>query len=93
MSRRRFLKASALIGAAAVTSGFPAQRAAAQAPARGGAKGPNPDRHGGYSPPTTGFSLALKMMGDRLGSKFGKDVRGAVKSTTSSTSGTGEDIL
>ena len=29
---------------------------------------------GGYGPPTTGFSLALKMMGDRLDAKFGKDV-------------------
>ena len=29
---------------------------------------------GGYSPPTTGFSLALKRIGDRLQAKFGKDV-------------------
>jgi tripartite ATP-independent transporter DctP family solute receptor len=29
---------------------------------------------GGYSPASTGFSLALKKIGDRLSAKFGKDV-------------------
>jgi len=29
---------------------------------------------GGYSPPTTGFSLALKRIGDRLQARFGSDV-------------------
>jgi len=29
---------------------------------------------GGYSPATTGFSLALKKMGDRLTARFGRDV-------------------
>ena len=29
---------------------------------------------GGYGPPTTGFSLALKRIGDRLQAKFGRDV-------------------
>ena len=31
-------------------------------------------RMGGYGPPTTGFSLALKRIGDRLKAKFGGDV-------------------
>jgi TRAP-type C4-dicarboxylate transport system substrate-binding protein len=31
-------------------------------------------RMGGYGPPTTGFSIGLKMIGDRLKSKFGNDV-------------------
>jgi len=31
-------------------------------------------RMGGYGPSTTGFSLALKMIGDRLKSRFGSDV-------------------
>ena len=29
---------------------------------------------GGYGPPTTGFSLALKRVGDRLTAKFGDQV-------------------
>ena len=31
-------------------------------------------RMGGYGPPTTGFSLALKRIGDRLSSQFGSEV-------------------
>ena len=93
MSRRRFLKASALIGAAAVTSGLPARPAAAQAPARGAAKGPLRIVMGGYSPPTTGFSLALKMMGDRLESKFGKDVEVRYVYNILDLGYKGEDIL
>src|SRR5438105_3361741 len=31
-------------------------------------------RMGGYGPPTTGFSLALKRMGDRLAAEFGNRV-------------------
>jgi TRAP-type transport system periplasmic protein len=31
-------------------------------------------RMGGYGPPTTGFSLALKRIGDQLTAKFGNDV-------------------
>src|SRR3979490_1744433 len=76
MSRRRFLKASALIGAGAMAGGFSATSAGAgqqKAPASA-TKKPIRILMGGYGPPPTGFSLALKMMGDRLEKKFGKDV-------------------
>ena len=42
---------------------------------------PIPIRMGGYGPPTTGFSRALKLIGDRLAAEFGDR-------STSSTSGT-----
>ena len=93
MSRRRFLKASALISAAAVTGSLPVRVAAAQAPARGGAKGPIRIVMGGYSPPTTGFSLAMKMMGDRLEKKFGKDVEVRYVYNILDLGYKGEDIL
>ena len=32
---------------------------------------PIPIRMGGYGPPTTGFSRALKFIGDRLAAQFG----------------------
>jgi tripartite ATP-independent transporter DctP family solute receptor len=72
MSRRSFLKASALAGAGAVTSSLGITASRAQ---RGG----RPDRPiriimAGYGPPTTSFSLALKRMGDRLEAKFGDEV-------------------
>jgi tripartite ATP-independent transporter DctP family solute receptor len=76
IERRRFLKESALIGAAAMAGGFsgpPALGAARQA-ANHTAKRPIRILMGGYGPATTGFSLALKRIGDRLQSKFGGDV-------------------
>ncbi len=71
MSRRHFLKTSALIGAGAVASGLSASRAAAQqgAPA-GAAKRPVRLLMGGYGPATNGFSLGMKQVGDRLEKKF-----------------------
>jgi tripartite ATP-independent transporter DctP family solute receptor len=66
---------------------------AAQTPARAGAKGPLRIVMGGYSPPTTGFSLALKMMGDRLESKFGKDVEVRYVYNILDLGYKGEDIL
>jgi tripartite ATP-independent transporter DctP family solute receptor len=76
VSRRRFLKHSALISAAAVGSSlsWPEQLAAqASAPA---ARSKRPIRiiMGGYGPATTGFSLALKKVGDRLEAKFGDQI-------------------
>src|SRR5262245_8866844 len=75
VSRRRFLKHSALIGAAALTTGVnaPAARAVEQRgrPAARAPKRPIRIRMGGYGPSTTGFSLALKQIGDRLAAKFG----------------------
>jgi tripartite ATP-independent transporter DctP family solute receptor len=71
MSRRRFLKASALIGASAAAGLATAGQQ--PAPARATRK-PIRILMGGYGPPTTGFSLAMKLVGDRLETKFGKDV-------------------
>ena len=74
MSRRRFLKHSALIGAAALTGGVNAPEAR-DVEQRGGpasaTKRPIRILMGGYGPATTGFSLALKQIGDRLAAKFG----------------------
>lgn len=71
-SRRRFLRDSALIGAAAVAGGLesPGVRAAGQGSA-GPTKRPIRIIMGGYGPATTGFSQALKKIGDRLASTFG----------------------
>jgi TRAP-type C4-dicarboxylate transport system substrate-binding protein len=74
VSRRRFLKHSALIGAAALTSGVsaPEARELQQRGAPASAtKRPIRIVMGGYGPATTGFSLALKQIGDRLEAKFG----------------------
>src|SRR5262249_19287300 len=76
MSRRRFLKASAVLGAAAATSslGLPEfARAQGKAPAIK-TSGPIRIVMGGYAPANNGFSLSLKRIGDRVASKFGKDV-------------------
>ena len=70
MSRRLFLKTSAVIGAGAVTgAGFARQKAPRSATAR-----PIRVVMGGYAPPSNGFSLSLKRIGDHIQSKFGKDV-------------------
>jgi len=93
MSRRRFLKASALIGAAAV-GGFPSPAGAVQqkAPA-GAAKKPIRIFMGGYGPPTTGFSLGMKQIGDRLEKKFGKDIEVKYVYNILDLGYKGEDIL
>jgi tripartite ATP-independent transporter DctP family solute receptor len=76
MSRRRFLKHSAVIGAAAVGGVLsPSERVAAQAPGSAGrSKRPTRIIMGGYGPASTGFSLALKKIGDRLHAKFGDQI-------------------
>jgi len=77
ISRRHFLKTSALIGAGAVAGGFvpPGANAAQQQKAPTSAtKRPIRILMGGYGPPTTGFSLALKKIGDRLEARFGDEV-------------------
>lgn len=48
---------------------------------------------GGYSPATTGFSLAMKRIGDRLQAKFGKDVEVKYVYNILSLGYKGEDIL
>jgi len=71
MSRRRFLKTSALFGAGAITGGLGLSAARAQS---GATDGPTPIRMGGYGPATTSFSQALKQIGDRLAARFGEEV-------------------
>jgi len=77
MSRRDFLKAAAVVGAAAVTSGLGAPRAALaqqQKAPTSATKRPIRILMGGYGPASTGFSLAMKRIGDRLEAKFGDEV-------------------
>ncbi|MBH98956.1 MAG: hypothetical protein CMM56_10965 [Rhodospirillaceae bacterium] len=72
MSRRRFLQASALLGASAGVGKFGMTSAKAQSPNANG--GPYRIIMAGYGPPTTSFSLALKRIGDRLEARFGDQV-------------------
>ena len=75
MSRRQFLKTSALVGAGAVAGGLGLSAARAQPGAPGSATtSPVQIRMGGYGPPTTSFSRALTQIGDRLSEKFGDEV-------------------
>jgi tripartite ATP-independent transporter DctP family solute receptor len=77
MSRRDFLKAAAVVSAAAVAGGLGAPGVFAQAQQKAptsATKKPIRILMGGYGPATTGFSLAMKRMGDRLEAKFGDEV-------------------
>ena len=76
MSRRRFLKASAVIGAGVAAGAFGGAAAlAGQAKApRSATARPIRILLAGYAPPNNGFSLSIKRIGDRLQTKFGKDV-------------------
>ena len=77
MRRRRFLGHSALLGAAVMAGGLEARNAQAgqQQKARASAtRRPIRVLMGGYGPATTGFSLALKRIGDRLEAAFGDQV-------------------
>ena len=69
MSRRSFLRASALLGASAGMNGFGAMSARGQGVSQIG-DGPFRILMSGYGPPNTSFSLALKRIGDRLEAKF-----------------------
>ena len=68
MSRRRFLKASAVIGAGAVTGAFGSAAAvfAQQEAPRSATTKPIRILLAGYAPPNNGFSLSLKRIGDRV---------------------------
>ena len=76
MSRRRFLRDSALIGAAAIGSSLTVPESFAAQAQTSVARSKRPIRilMGGYGPSTTGFSLALKKIGDRLEAKFGDQI-------------------
>ena len=72
MSRRAFLKTSALIGTGAAASCIGISAVSAQQIRRPGE--PIHIIMAGYGPATTSFSLALKRIGDRLETKFKSDV-------------------
>ena len=75
MLRRDFLKSSAIAGAGVLATGAGASPArAGQQGAPAVSSGPIRIFMGGYSPATTGFSLALKMIGDRVTATFPGDV-------------------
>jgi tripartite ATP-independent transporter DctP family solute receptor len=84
MSRRHFLKTSALAGAGALLS-----------PVHAAAQTRRPIRivMGGYGPATTGFSLALKKIGDRLQAKFGDQIEVKYVYNILDLGYRGEDIL
>jgi tripartite ATP-independent transporter DctP family solute receptor len=95
MSRRNFLKTSALAGAGVVAGGLIAPGAAAsrqKAPA-GAAKRPIRMLMGGYGPASNGFSLALKQIGDRLEAKFPGEVEVKYVYNILDLGYRGEDIL
>ena len=109
MLRRKFLRTSALIGAGALASELVmpvsalAGQAAGPANAAGGGepqKAPTSAtskpiriRMGGYGPPNTGFSLALKRIGDQLKAKFGNDIEVKYVYNIMDLGYRGEDIL
>jgi tripartite ATP-independent transporter DctP family solute receptor len=84
MFRRQFLKSSALAGAGVVL--FPhAARMQSQNRIR--------IVMGGYGPSSTGFSLALKQIGDRLQNKFGDEIEVRYVYNILDLGYRGEDIL
>jgi tripartite ATP-independent transporter DctP family solute receptor len=94
MWRRRFLESSALIGAATLAGRFSATATAAvQQPPSGATKGRIRILMGGYGPPSTGFSLALKRIGDRLEARFGDEVEVKYVYNILDLGYRGEDIL
>ena len=74
MSRRRFLKASTLVGMGFVAGAPGVLGARARQAGQSRADGPTRIIMGGYAPSTTSFSRGLDFIGDRLESRFGDDV-------------------
>jgi len=72
--RRQFITSSALSWAAAIVGGSHSLTLAASQASSPATKRPIRIIMGGYGPATTGFSLALKKIGDRLEAKFGDQV-------------------
>jgi tripartite ATP-independent transporter DctP family solute receptor len=95
MSRRRFLKASALFGAAAVTgrSIDPVSAIARQETSSPAARRRRLILMGGYGPASTGFSLALKRIGERLAARFGEEIEVKYVYNILDLGYRGEDIL
>jgi tripartite ATP-independent transporter DctP family solute receptor len=71
MSRRNFLRSSAVVGVSTAIGSLGISELKAQQNPPGG---PIRIIMAGYGPPTTSFSLALKGMGDRIEAKFPGDV-------------------
>ncbi len=92
MLRRRFLEASAVIGAAALSGQLAPATAQERAP-EGASKRRIRILMGGYGPPSTGFSLALKTIGDRLEARFGGEVEVKYVYNILDLGYRGEDIL
>ena len=76
MLRRDFIKSSVVAGAGALATGAgaPLARAGQQGASAVSTGGPIRIFMGGYSPATTGFSLAFKQIGDRVMARFPGDV-------------------
>jgi tripartite ATP-independent transporter DctP family solute receptor len=91
MLRRRFLEAAALVGAAALSGdrAFAVPQTAAPTPGKRRTR----IIMGGYGPASTGFSLALKKIGDRLESRFGDEVEIKYVYNILDLGYRGEDIL
>jgi tripartite ATP-independent transporter DctP family solute receptor len=93
-SRRHFLKSSALVGATTLAGPLASADGAVQpAPSTGRARRPTRILMGGYGPPSTGFSLALKKIGDRLQARFGDEVEVKYVYNILDLGYRGEDIL
>lgn len=94
MSRRTFLKASALVGASALAGELNAPSLQAQPTVpRSATDRPIRIVMGGYGPATTGFSVALKQIGDRLEAKFGDEVEVKYVYNIMDVGYQGQDIL
>ncbi len=95
MLRRDFLKSSAIAGAGALATGAGTLPAGAsqQGASAAAASGPIRIFMGGYGPATTGFSLALKMIGDRVTAKFPGDVEAKYVYNILDLGYRGEDIM
>src|SRR5678816_3588018 len=92
MFRRTFLKSSALAGAGLAT-GLVTAEAAAQNASAGAGKRPIRMLMGGYGPASSGFSLAMKKIGDRLEAKFPGQVEVKYVYNILDLGYRGEDIL
>ena len=93
MSRRRFLKASALAGAGLASGLVSSGEAAQQNAAAGGATRPIRMLMGGYGPASNGFSLSMKKIGDRLEARFPGQVEVKYVYNIMDLGYRGEDIL
>src|SRR4051812_22325447 len=94
MSRRHFLKSSALAGVGAMAGALvPGGTSWAQSVVSSGSKSPIRILMGGYGPASSGFSLAMKQIGDRLTAKFPGQVEFKYVYNILDLGYRGEDIL